>query len=88
MVQGKEQEDFVSNILEPEVTGEFSMGYEEANNPEWFEPHAGLDESGKGDLFGPVVSACVIADADMVRKWMDAGIRTARHHRRCHPQNG
>jgi len=64
--------------LEPEVTGEFLLGYEEVNNPEWFEPHAGLDESGKGDLFGPVVTACVIADGDMVRKWMDAGIRDSK----------
>ena len=78
VVQGGKTEDFVSNILEPEVTGEFLLGYEEVNNPEWFDPHAGLDESGKGDLFGPVVSACVIADGDMVRKWMDAGIRDSK----------
>ncbi len=78
VVQGKGTEDFVAHILEPEVTGEFLLGYEEVNNPEWFEPHAGLDESGKGDLFGPVVSACVIADGDMVRKWMDAGIRDSK----------
>ena len=78
VVQGKGTEDFVVHILEPEVTGEFLLGYEEVNNPEWFEPHAGLDESGKGDLFGPVVSACVIADGDMVRKWMDAGIRDSK----------
>ena len=32
----------------------------------------------RGDLFGPVVSACVIADGDMVRKWMDAGIRDSK----------
>jgi len=78
VVQGGETEDFVSNILEPEITGEFLLGYEEVNNPEWFEPHAGLDESGKGDLFGPVVSACVVADGEMVRKWMDAGIRDSK----------
>ena len=78
VVQGKMTEDFVQNVLEPEVTGEFLLGYEEVNNPEWFETHAGLDESGKGDLFGPVVSACVIADGEMVRKWMDAGIRDSK----------
>ncbi len=78
VVQGKGTEEFVSNILEPEVTGEFLMGYEEVNNPEWFEPHAGLDESGKGDLFGPVVSACVIADGEMVRQWMNQGIRDSK----------
>lgn len=78
VVQGGKTEDFVSNILEPEITGEFLLGYEEVNNPEWFEPHAGLDESGKGDLFGPVVSACVVADGDMVRKWMELGIRDSK----------
>jgi ribonuclease HIII len=78
VVQGKGTEDFVSHILEPEVTGEVLLGYEEVNNPEWFEPHAGLDESGKGDLFGPVVSACVIADGPMVKAWMAAGIRDSK----------
>ena len=60
VVQGGKTEDFVSNILEPEITGEFLLGYEEVNNPEWFEPHAGLDESGKatylGRLFRPAWS--------------------------------
>ena len=78
VVQGKGTEEFVTNILEPEVTGEFKMGYEEVNHPEWFEPHAGLDESGKGDLFGPVVCACVIADGKMVKTWMDQGIRDSK----------
>ena len=78
VVQGRNTEDFVANILEPEVTGEFLLGYEEVNNPEWFEPHAGLDESGKGDLFGPVVTACVIGDGDMVRSWMNSGIRDSK----------
>lgn len=78
VVQGRNTEDFVANILEPEVTGEFLLGYEEVNNPEWFEPHAGLDESGKGDLFGPVVTACVVGDGEMVRSWMEAGIRDSK----------
>ena len=78
VIQGKGTEDFVTNILEPEVTGEFKMGYEEVNHPEWFEPHAGLDESGKGDLFGPVVCACVIADGEMVKSWMEQGIRDSK----------
>ncbi|HAF59226.1 MAG TPA: ribonuclease HIII, partial [Opitutae bacterium] len=34
VVQGGKTEDFVSNILEPEITGEFLLGYEEVNNPE------------------------------------------------------
>ena len=67
VVQGKKTEEFVTHILEPEITQDPQMGYEEIHHPEWFEPHAGIDESGKGDLFGPLVSATVIADGDMVR---------------------
>ena len=58
VVQGKGTEDFVTNILEPEVTGEFLLGYEEVNHPEWFEPHAGLDEDGKGDYLVGCICLC------------------------------
>ena len=44
------------------------------HNPEWFTLHAGCDESGKGDLFGPLVTACVVADGDMVRDWLELGV--------------
>ena len=54
VIQGKETEDFILNTLEPEVTGEAVFGYDEVLHPDWFEEHAGLDESGKGDFFGPV----------------------------------
>ena len=71
VIQGKMTQDFVQDVLEPEITLSAELGYDEVHHPEWFEAHAGLDESGKGDLFGPVVCATVIADGDMVRKWMD-----------------
>ncbi|MFW5882977.1 MAG: ribonuclease HIII [Verrucomicrobiota bacterium] len=78
VVQGKGTEDFVTNILEAEITGDPQLGYEEVHHPEWFEPHAGLDESGKGDLFGPLISATVIADGEAVKKWMAAGVRDSK----------
>jgi ribonuclease HIII len=78
VIQGKGTEAFVQNILEPEVTGEAKLGYDEVLNPEWFEPHAGLDEAGKGDLFGPLVSCCVIADGDMIRKWREKGVKDSK----------
>ena len=53
VVSGKNMEDFVRDILEPEITGEALLGYEEVHNPEWFTLHAGADESGKGDLLVP-----------------------------------
>jgi ribonuclease HIII len=37
-----------------------------------------MDESGKGDFFGPVVSACVVAESSMIRGWMQAGVRDSK----------
>jgi len=74
VVSGKKTEDFVRDILEAEITGDPRLGYDEVHHPEWFELHAGCDESGKGDLFGPLVTACVVADGEMVRQWIEAGV--------------
>ena len=54
LIQGKETEDFVKFTLEPEILGEAKLGNEEVLYPEMFEPHFGVDESGKGDFFGPL----------------------------------
>ena len=59
LIQGKETEDFIRFTLEPEVLGEARLGYEEILQPEMFAPHFGIDESGKGDYFGPLVIAGV-----------------------------
>ncbi len=53
VIAGKGTEDFVRDTLEPEVIGAAQLGYDEVLHPDWFESHAGLDESGKGDFFGP-----------------------------------
>ncbi|MGC6424939.1 MAG: ribonuclease HIII [Lentimonas sp.] len=74
VVQGKKTEDFVRDIVEAQVTLDARLGYDEVHHPEWYELHAGCDESGKGDLFGPLVTACVVADGDMVRAWIEAGV--------------
>jgi ribonuclease HIII len=78
LVQGKKTAEFVEFTLEPFILGAARRGYEELEHPEWFELHAGLDESGKGDLFGPLVSACVIADGEAVRSWITAGVRDSK----------
>lgn len=74
VVQGKKTEEFVRDVLEAEITGEALLGYDEVHNPEWFTLHAGCDESGKGDLFGPLITACVVADGEMVRHWLELGV--------------
>ncbi|MBQ2721817.1 MAG: ribonuclease HIII [Opitutales bacterium] len=78
VIQGKGTEDFVQFVLEPEITGFAQMGYDDVLHPEWYELHAGIDESGKGDLFGPLVSACVVADGDAVRQWVDEGLKESK----------
>jgi ribonuclease HIII len=78
VVAGKDTEDFVQNIIEAEVTGTPKLGYDDVHHPDWFEPHAGLDESGKGDLFGPVVAATVIAEKPAIDAWRAAGVRDSK----------
>jgi ribonuclease HIII len=74
VIQGKETEDFVRFQLEPFVTGEARLGYEEVLQPQMFEPHFGVDESGKGDFFGPLVIAGVYVDRGIARKLLDKGV--------------
>ena len=78
VVQGKGTENFVQFVLEAQITGVAEMGYEAVHHPEWFEAHAGIDESGKGDLFGPLVSACVVADGKAVQYWIDEGLKESK----------
>jgi ribonuclease HIII len=73
LVQGKETEDFITFILEPEILGEARLGYEEELDPEMFAPHFGIDESGKGDYFGPLVIAGAYTDAPVARALVAAG---------------
>jgi ribonuclease HIII len=74
LIQGKETEDFIRFTLEPLVLGEAKLGYEEITDPDHFSPHFGIDESGKGDFFGPLVIAGVYTDGEITRSLIKAGI--------------
>jgi ribonuclease HIII len=74
VIQGKETEDFITMTLEPLVLGQAELGYEEVLHPEMFSTHIGVDESGKGDFFGPLVIAGAWVDADVARHLRAEGI--------------
>ena len=78
LVQGRGAEEFVQFELEPKILGEAKLGYEEVHSPEMFEPHFGVDESGKGDFFGPLVIAGVYVDQGIARKLLDAGVQDSK----------
>lgn len=78
LVQGKGLEEFVTFILEPEVLGVAELGYEEVHQPSMFTPHFGIDESGKGDFFGPLVIAGVYTDRDIAHELRAAGVQDSK----------
>lgn len=90
-VQGRGTADFVMFILEPEILKQATFGYEKELGiekpgkkepaelpPESFQPHAGVDESGKGDFFGPLVIAAAYVDGVTARMLLEAGIRDSK----------
>ncbi len=78
VIQGKGIEDFISFVLEPRVLGEARLGYEEVLSPELFSPHFGVDESGKGDFFGPLVIAGAYVDKGLAITLRDAGVQDSK----------
>lgn len=78
LIQGRGIEEFITFTLEPEVLGEAKFGYEEIHSPELFSPHFGIDESGKGDFFGPLVIAGVYVDTDLARHFRDTGVQDSK----------
>jgi ribonuclease HIII len=78
LVQGKGVEEFVQFELEPKILGEAKLGYEEVHSPKMFEPHFGIDESGKGDFFGPLVIAGAYVDRGIARRLLDSGVQDSK----------
>jgi ribonuclease HIII len=78
VIQGRGIEDFVTLVLEPRVLGEARMGYEEETSAELYEPHFGIDESGKGDFFGPLVIAGAYVNPEIVRILREAGVKDSK----------
>lgn len=79
VVQGKGTQEFIEFVLEPEILKEARLGYEAVLNPELLLPRLGVDESGKGDFFGPLCIAGAYVNESVVAAWKDSGIRDSKN---------
>jgi ribonuclease HIII len=79
VLQGKGTQEFIEFVLEPEILKEVKLGYEAVLNPELLAPRLGVDESGKGDFFGPLCIAGVYVNERVIGAWKDAGIRDSKN---------
>jgi ribonuclease HIII len=78
VVQGKGTQEFVEFVLEPEILHEARLGYETVLNPELLLPRLGVDESGKGDFFGPMCIAGAYVNESVVNAWKGVGVRDSK----------
>ena len=78
VVQGKGTQEFIEFVLEPQILKEARLGYEAVLNPDLLLPRIGVDESGKGDFFGPMCVAGVYVNETVLRAWQDKGIRDSK----------
>ncbi len=74
VIQGKGSTDFITFTMEPLVLLDAQLGYESID-PEQTSPHLGVDESGKGDFFGPLVVAACYVDEKIYEALKKADVR-------------
>ena len=75
VVQGKEAKEFIEFYLEPQLLQDFSLSYKHVTVAEDFKEHIGVDESGKGDYFGPLVIASAFAEKDKIGDLVKIGVK-------------
>jgi len=78
VIQGKGTTDFIQFYLEPVLLGEAKLGYEHILDPTMLESRIGVDESGKGDFFGPMVVAGVYLNELTAMKMKELNVRDSK----------
>lgn len=74
VVQGKNAQEFIEFTLEPEILHTFGTLLQPEPSAEDLSPHGGIDESGKGDFFGPLVIAGVCVDEKIASALRQIGV--------------
>jgi ribonuclease HIII len=75
-VQGKDMKEFITFYLEPEILQSLAFSYPETQVN--LTSHIGIDESGKGDFFGPLCIAGVQADEAKIKELLSLGARDSK----------
>lgn len=75
-VQGKDMNDFITFYLEPEILQSVAFSYPETQVS--MTARIGIDESGKGDFFGPLCIAGVQADEAQIKELLKIGVRDSK----------
>lgn len=78
VIQGTDTREFIEFTLEPEILKEARLGYEAALDPSVRVPRFGVDESGKGDFFGPLCIAGVYVNGAVVDALKEAGVQDSK----------
>ena len=76
VVQGKECAEFVEFYLEPEILKTFTFRHPLAQMD--ISPHIGIDESGKGDFFGPLCVAGVYVKTEQFALLQSLGVKDSK----------
>lgn len=75
-VQGKDKAEFIEFYLEPKILGSFEFTYQSFNLD--LTGRIGIDESGKGDFFGPLCIAGVYAEGKGIADLKAIGVRDSK----------
>lgn len=76
VVQGKNKDSLIKYYLEPEILKSFDYSYPNASVDKT--PRIGVDESGKGDFFGPLCVVGVYADNEGVDALLQIGVKDSK----------
>lgn len=74
VVQGKGMEELITYVLEPEILGTFTYTHPSID----LTSRIGVDESGKGDFFGPLCVAAVFASGDQITHLQKIGVKDSK----------
>lgn len=78
VAQGKGVAEWVEFVWEPDIAGELETANDANAAPPPPTPRIGIDESGKGDFFGPMVVAAYVLRQEHLKTLTELGVRDSK----------